>query len=312
MRHSLLIAAFAAAMLPLAAVAAEPPLDAPIVVDGPVKVDAGDIQAAFRRVPANLRAEFRTSYDRVAALVDNVFLARSLAQKAHDAGLDKDPIVQRQVAEARDAVLADLYLKHLDDAAPKVDLEQRAHELYVADPAKYTKPEQVHVEHILISLKGRTRDMARERAQQVFQEAKAGKEDFLQLAARWSDDPDKKNNGGDLGWKSPAKFVEPVAKWLKEPHAKGEISPPIESEYGFHVVRYVDHRGSQVAKFDEVKEQIIAGEREALAKKRREDLAHEVRGSGTVVIHKDNVEALVVPVGDTLSAANKAPEKPAK
>ena len=242
MRHTILIAAVAAAMLPLAAATAEPPVDTPIVVDGPVKVDSGDIQAAFRRVPANLRAEFRSSYDRVAALVDNVFLARSLAQKAHDAGLDKDPIVQRQIAEARESVLADLYIKHLDDTAPKVDLEQRAHELYTAEPAKFTRPEQVHVQQILINLNGRTRDMARERAQQVYQEAKAGKEDFAQLAARWSDDPTKKSNGGDLGWNSPGKFVEPMAKWLKEAHANGDISQPIESDFGFHVVRYVDHK----------------------------------------------------------------------
>jgi parvulin-like peptidyl-prolyl isomerase len=312
MRHPILIAALVAAVLPLAASAAEPPLDAPVVIDGPVKVDVGDIQAAFRRVPENRRIEFRTSYDRVAAMVDNVFLARSLAQKARDAGLDKDPVTQRQIAEAGDAVLAELYLKHIDDTAPKVDLVQRAHEIYLADPAKFTRPEEVHVEHILIGLKGRTREMALERAQQVYQEAKAGKEDFLQLAARWSDDPDKKNNSGDLGWKAPAKFVEPMARWVKEPHAKGEISPPIESDYGFHVVRYVDHKPAELAKFDEVKDKLILMERDTLAKKRREDLAREVRSSSTVVIHKDNVEALVVPAGDLLSSANKAPETPAK
>lgn len=310
MRQALLLAALAAAILPLSAAVVEPPLDAPIVVDGPVKVDAGDIQAAFRRVPENRRAEFRTSYDRVAALVDNVFLARSLAQRAHDAGLDKDPVVQRQIAEARDAVLADLYLKHLDDTAPKVDLEQRARELYTADPAKFTRPGQVYVQHILIGLKGRTREMARERAQQVDAEAKAGKEDFLQLAARWSDDPDKKRNGGDLGWNSPGRFVEPMAKWVEEPHAKGDISPPIESDFGFHIVRFVDRKDAQVAKFDDVKTQLIAAEREALWKKRRDDVGREIRSSSTVVIHKDNVEALVVPADNAISSANTAPARP--
>lgn len=312
MRHPILIAALVAATPMLMAATAEPPLDAPVVVDGPIKVDVGDIQAAFRRVPESRRAEFRTSYDRVAALVDNVYLARAIAQKAVNAGLDRDPIVQRQIAEARDALLADLYLKHLDDTAPKVDLVQRAHELYIADPSKFTKPEQVDVQHILIGLTGRTKEMARERAQQVYDEAKSGKEDFLQLAARWSDDPDKKRNGGDLGWNSPSRFVEPMAKWLKEPHKKGDISPPIESEFGYHIVRFVDRQEPQVAKFEDVKEKLIAAERDGLAKKRREDLAREVRGSSTVVIHKENVEALVIDSSATLSSASKAnPAEPA-
>jgi len=305
MRHPLLIAA-TAAMLVLPAIAADPPLDAPLVVDGPVKVDAGDFQAALRRVPEARRTEFRTSYDRVAALVDNVFLARSLAEKARAAGLDKDPITQRQIAEARDNLLADLYLKHLDDIAPKVDLEQRARELYTADPAQYAKPEQVYVQHILVGLKGRTREMAKQRAQQVYEEAKAGKTDFLSLATRWSDDPDKRRNGGDLGWNSPGKFVEPMAKWLKEPHAKGEISPPIESDFGFHIVRYVDHKKGEPMPFDEVKESLIQSERARLANKRREDAVREVRSSSTVTLHKDNVEALVIPAEDTLSSQSRS------
>ena len=271
--------------------------------------------AALRRVPEDRRVEFRTSYDRVAALVDNVYLARSFAQKARDAGLDKDPVTQRQLAQAQDNILADLYMKHLDDSAPKAaDLEQRARELYEAEPARFTRPAQVYVQQIVVGLKGRTREMAKERAQQAYEEAQAGKTDFLSLATRWSDDPDKRRNGGDLGWNSPERFPRPVASWLVEPHAKNTISPPIESDLGFHIVRLVDSKKGELAPFAEVKDSLIEAERTRLAKKRRDDAVREVRSSATVVLHKDNVEALVIPADAALSSASKAgaAEKPAK
>lgn len=308
MRSKLLSAGILAAALAFPAIAKDVPNDAPLVQDGPVKVDAGDFQAAMRRVPKEMRAEFRTSYDRVVGMVDNIYVARSLAEKAREAGLDKDPIVQRQLEQAQDAVLADLYFEHLDQTAAKIDFEARAKELYEADPSKYVRPEAVNLQTILISLNGRTRDMALKRAQKVYEEAKSGKEDFLQLAARYSDDKDKVRNGGDLGWNSPKSFVPPVSEWLEKPHQKGDISPPIESQYGFHIIRFVDRKKAEPIPFAEVKNRIIRSERENIVKERREQAVQAIRSSKTVVTHVDNIQALVVPSEAVLS--KPAPETP--
>ena len=308
MRSRLLSAALVAAALAFPAVAKDLPSDAPLVQDGPVKIDAADFQAAMRRVPKEMRPEFRTSYDRVVAMVDNIYVARSLAEKARELGLDKDPVVQRQLQQAQDAVLADLYLEHLGQNAPKIDYEARAKELYEADPSSYVRPEAVNLQTILISLNGRTRDMALKRAQQVYEEAKSGKEDFLQLAARYSDDHDKVRNGGDLGWNSPKSFVAPVSRWLEEPHEKGEISPPIESEYGFHIIRFVDRRKAEPIPFAEVKNRIIRAERDRLVKQRREEAVQAVRSSKTVVTNVDNIQALVVPSEAILSKPVPSPK----
>jgi parvulin-like peptidyl-prolyl isomerase len=310
MRSTFLLAA--AALLVLPALAGDPPLDAPLIVDGPIKVDAGDFLGAMERVPPETRSEFRTSYERIAGMVDNIFVARSFASKAREAGLDKDPVVQRRLAQAQDALLADLYIKRLDEATEKMDFDQRARELYDADATRYVKPEQVYVQHILIGLTGRTREMALERAKQVYDEAKSGKEDFLSLAARYSDDPDKKRNGGDLGWNSPKSFVPPVTEWIDKAARKDEISPPIESYMGFHIVRFVDRQKPEPMKFEAVKASIIKAEKERLAKKRLEDAIRAVRESKSVVIHKDNVEAFVVSTKGVFPPIDPFPTKPAK
>src|SRR5688572_2456237 len=124
--------------LPLAVVAvlslptlANAPLapDTPVIVDGSVKVDAGDIEGFMQRIPAERRAEARSSSERIANYADALFVGRTFAHKARAAGLDKDPIVQRRLLQAQDALLADLYIQHLETSTPIPNLEPRAREL---------------------------------------------------------------------------------------------------------------------------------------------------------------------------------------
>ncbi len=301
MRIKILPAAAAAAILAFPAGAKDLPPETPLIVDGPVMVEAADFEAALLRVPPERRVEFRTSYDRVAGMVDNVFIARSFAAKARAAGLDKDPVIQHQLEQAEDAVLADRYMREIEKGAAATDLTVRARELYEADPDRFRTPEEVYVQSILISNRWRTRETALGIANKIIEDARAGKEDFLQLAARYSDDSSKANNGGDLGWSAPTSFVEPVAQWLAKADKKGEVSPPIEWSDGYHVIRFVDRRKPAPVPFEKVRAGIVRAQRELLDKKRREDAVREVRSSKTVTTYADNVAALVVPVEGLLS-----------
>ena len=159
-------------------------------------------------------------------------------------------------------------------------------------------------------LNGRTRDMAEARARQVYDEVKSGKEEFLALAARLSEDPDKKRNGGDLGYSSPTSFVPPVAKRVAEMKTKGEISEPIESHQGFHIIRFMDRKPAETKKYEEVKRNLIAEQRELLSKKRSEEVITQIRSSSTVTVHLDKLDALVIPADQALSKAG-APASPA-
>src|SRR5688572_27545496 len=139
------LAMLAVLSLPTLANAPLPP-DTPVIVDGSVKVDAGDIEGFIQRIPTERRAEARASTERIATYADALFVARSFAAKAREAGIDKDPIVQRRLVQAQDALLADLYLQHVDKSAPIPNLEARARELYNGELARYTTSEQVYVQ----------------------------------------------------------------------------------------------------------------------------------------------------------------------
>ena len=279
--------------------AAPPPPDAPLIEDKGIKVDALDFEANLMRIPDARRADFRTSYDRVAGVVDSVFVTRSFAGKARSRGLDKDPMVQRRLQLAQEEILADAYLRTVQKEALAVNLEQRARELYLADKAKFVTPEAVYVQHILIGLNGRTREMARARADEAYAKAKAG-EDFLALAAIYSDDPEKSLNKGDLGFNPPAKFVAPLRDQIAKMSRKGEVSVPVETDYGYHIVRFIQRTPAEALPFEAVHKQLVAAERERLVKQKLDAAILEVRSSPTVVVHLKNVEALVVPIDDVV------------
>lgn len=292
------IISLAALVLAAAGVSAAPsklPHETPLIVDGRVVVDAGDFEGNMLRIPEDKRAEFRTSYERIATVVDNMFISRSLAERARQMGLDKDPAVQRRLQQVQDGVLADLYVQKYEKDVAVGNLDQRARELYLADRARYVTPEEVHVQHILVKPTGRTWEDARQRAREAVQKARAG-EDFLALATRYSDDPEKAKNGGDLGFSSPGSFVEPVRNAIAGLKKKGDIAGPVESEYGFHVVRLVERKEPKPIPYETVAKRIIEAERERIRKQRVEALVRDVRSSSTVVVHRDNVEKLVTPV----------------
>src|SRR5882672_11227872 len=93
------------ACLPAIAQAPKVADDMPLIVDGPITVDAGDIRGYLLQFPEEKRGNLFVGRDRVASVADAVFVARSLAAKARAAGLDHDPLVARRLRQVQDNVL---------------------------------------------------------------------------------------------------------------------------------------------------------------------------------------------------------------
>src|SRR5688572_20304052 len=173
----LLTGALLLAALPGAGAPAVAP-ETPIIVDGPITVDARDLEAFIQRVPETHRADVRASPDRLATIADNLFIARTLASKARADGLDKDPDVQRRMVQIQEALLAEIYLQAMEKATTAVNFEARARELYRVEAAKSAAEDLVNVQYLTIGLVGRTREMAEQLARKLHDEAKSGQQDF--------------------------------------------------------------------------------------------------------------------------------------
>ena len=110
----------------------------------------------------------------------------------------------------------------------------------------FTQPERVHVMHILVK--------DEKKAEEIEKELKNGA-DFGELAEKESIDPSAKENKGDLGFIYRGQTVPEFEKqaFSMEP---GEISPPIKTQYGYHIIKVLEKSPKTVKKFDEVKDEI--------------------------------------------------------
>jgi len=303
---ALALAAPAMAQTPASQALPTLPPETPLVVDGNVTVDAADFEGNILRIPEERRAGFRMSYDRVAGVVDNVFVTRSVAQKARDAGLDKDPAIQARLKQLQEAFLADQYMKKIEKDSEGANVDARAKEMYIADKEKYMTDEEVQIQQVLIGTKCRTKDAALELARKAHAEAVGGA-DFLAVASKYSDVGEKSEKGGDLGW-GPVKAFVPSVREAVSTMKKGEISEPVESPFGYHVFKLVDRKAPTQKPFEAVKKQIIEAERAALHRRKLEEVVQNVRSSKTVITYGDNVSKLVAPGVDMDELSRRAME----
>lgn len=142
------------------------------------------------------------------------------------------------------------------DAADISDAELQRY--YRENEARLTLPERVRVRHILLTWKplGTQDDRAaiRKQMEPILERARNG-EDFAALAKEFSDDYATKNSGGDTGLFTRGTMVpafEEVAFSL-EP---GEISDPVETVFGVHILRLEERSASRLMPLDEIREQL--------------------------------------------------------
>ncbi len=133
----------------------------------------------------------------------------------------------------------------VDDAALR-DYYERS----IADAAG---PEERRASHILISADDRGDAEARALAESLLARIRDG-EDFAELAREYSDDTGSGADGGDLGWAEPGFFVEEFEDALWDLSEAGELAGPVETIFGWHVIRLDEIRESDVAPFEEMRD----------------------------------------------------------
>lgn len=146
----------------------------------------------------------------------------------------------------------------LDALASKIAIEQSAVQaVYDGEPDRFRVAEARSARHILVDDKATAEDL---RAQ-----ISAGA-DFAELAKVHSGDPGSKNRGGDLGVVARGVMVPPFEEAVFSLSAN-ELSAPVETQFGWHLIEVTKIEGGQVKPFSEVEEQIANSLRKKQARK---------------------------------------------
>jgi peptidyl-prolyl cis-trans isomerase D len=147
----------------------------------------------------------------------------------------------------------------LDTLASQVTVKPEDLQAYYEKvKSRYDEPEKRHAHHILITIAdakdAKAEAAALARANQIEADLKSGK-DFADLAKKFSGDPGSAAQGGDLGWADKSAFVGPFADALFSMQP-GQISEPIKTQFGYHVIRLDEIRPAHVRAFEEVKTEL--------------------------------------------------------
>jgi peptidyl-prolyl cis-trans isomerase D len=147
-------------------------------------------------------------------------------------------------------LLVDVDAIRTKTVVPPADLERA----YNANIEQYSTPEQIRASHILLKTEGKDDAAVKARAEELLKQARAGA-DFAELAKKSSEDEGSAKNGGDLDYFRRGRMVpefEQVAFSL-EP---GQISDPIKTSFGYHIIKLVDKKPGTTRPLAEVRQQI--------------------------------------------------------
>lgn len=215
---------------------------------------AGEVVATVNGKPIS-RSEFDLYVDTVerqsgrqvpeeqkSQLLDQYIGMHLAAAAAEKDGLTKDQEVRDQLELARINVIVDAALQKYLEEHPVAEEELKPE--YDAQVA--AMPREYHARHILVDDK--------ETADALTQEIRGGA-DFAQLAQKRSKDSSSQN-GGDLGWFTPDTMVKPFADAVVALKPGEVTKEPVQSQFGWHVIKLEESRASAPPPFDEVKDRV--------------------------------------------------------
>jgi peptidyl-prolyl cis-trans isomerase D len=145
----------------------------------------------------------------------------------------------------------------LADVAATVEVtDEQLRKVYTDERDRFETPEQRHARHILIDVPEGQEDAARTKAEGIVARLRGGA-DFAAVAAEVSNDAGTKAQGGDLGWINRGTLPGPFEDTLYAMQA-GQISDPVRTDAGFHIIRLDEVRAGAVQPFEAVREEIAA------------------------------------------------------
>ena len=210
--------------------------------------DLNAVEAEAGQIPP-MSPEAKRDY-LVQFMSDMILVSKAAEAKKLDAG----PDFKRKLDFARDKLLMEALLQSVGKEALT---DAAMHKVYDDAVKQLGGEKEVHARHILVRAAAgdeKASAEAKAKIEAIIARLKKG-EDFATVAKEVTEDPSGKANGGDLGYFTKEQMV-PEFSGVAFKLEKGQISDPVKTQFGWHVLKVEDKRDKPVPKFEEVKDQI--------------------------------------------------------
>jgi peptidyl-prolyl cis-trans isomerase C len=277
---------FAAALFASPAIAAPETVVANVNGKGITEAELSFAEAEIGSELAGVPAESRRR-----VLVEYLIEANLMADAAEKAKLADGKDFGSRMNYYRMRALRDAYFeKQIRDSVPDTEAKALYDERVKSLPAQ----EEIRARHILVKTEEEAKKVAAELA---------GGADFAEAATKYSQDRGGQG-GGDLGYFARGQMVKSFedAAFALE---KDKLSAPVQTEFGWHILKVEDKRNRQPPTFDEVKEQITA----SLIQSKLQSTVQDLRKNGKIEILDPEMKKAVE--ADEKAAAEPAAATPA-
>ena len=200
-------------------------------------------------------------------ILDEVIARRLYALEGEAQKLDETPEFQSQLAGIKRELLADTVMRDVIKDLTVSDDE--AKKFYDENPSMFKQPERIHARHILVSGDA---ELAK-----VQEELKAGKS-FDVVAKEYSRDPGSAANGGDLGEFPKGVMVPEFEKAAFELKNPGDVSEPVKTQFGWHIIKLEERIPESVMPFEQVKARLLQELKDQKTQNALHDKAKELEG----------------------------------
>ncbi|MGB7617150.1 MAG: peptidylprolyl isomerase, partial [Pseudolabrys sp.] len=177
-----------------------------------------------------------------------------VSKAAQDKKLGDSADFKRKLEFARKKLLMEGLLQSVGKEAVT---DAAMHQVYDEAVKQIAEEKEVHARHILFRAPAGDDKAAKEaedKVKAVIVRLKKG-EDFAKVATEVTEDPSGKANGGDLGYFTKEQMVPEFSDAAFKLET-GQISEPVKTQFGWHVIKVEDKRTKQAPKFEDVKAQI--------------------------------------------------------
>ncbi len=246
------------------------------ITDDDVKIAADDLRGS---IPPQLEGKARDAY-----LLDFLIDGELVAQKALAEKADQTPEFAKKLAYQREKLLMEGVLEQVAKTAATDAAIKAAYD----EAAKAQKPQtEIHARHILVG----TEEEAKAALKRLM-----GGEEFADIAKSVSKDPGAE--GGDLGWFTKDRMVPEFAEAAFKLDV-GQVSDPVKTPFGWHIIEILDKRQKAFPALDQVKDQVSR----YVVQKAQSAMVAELRKNAKI----ERVEPPPPPAADKKAAPPAAP-----
>ncbi|MBC8008346.1 MAG: peptidylprolyl isomerase [Prolixibacteraceae bacterium] len=228
---------------------------------GDIELRSSDLKAILDAQAPDARRQLATDAAAFERLVRSELMRKAVLNEARQKGWDKRPELQPLIERARDQVIVSTFVGNVAKPGEGYPSDEEIKQFYESNKAKLLAPPQYQLAQIFLpAAEGNDKAKVEEAKKKIGElSAKLGKSagDFAKLAQENSAHKESAEKGGELGWVGEDQMV-PEIRRVVSGMTKGEVSAPVKSAAGWHLIKLLDKRPAATRPLADIRANLIA------------------------------------------------------